>query len=77
MARDAVFKKKDADVVSQRNEVVLAADDKDLGTVLGCDEGTVEDMRGMGYVESRGELWSVGPARDYLRDAAWADCLWE
>jgi len=77
MDRGEVVEEKEAVTVSQRNEVVLAADDKDLGTVLGCDEETVVDMRGMGYVESRGELWSVGPARDYLRDAAWADCLWE
>lgn len=70
------MKEKEIVTVAQRNELVLAADDKDLGTVLGCSEDTVGDMRDMGYVESRGELWSVGPARDYLRDAAWADGLW-
>ncbi len=77
MDRREVVEEKEGVAVSEWNEVVLAADDKDLGSALGCDEETVEDMRGMGYVESRGELWSVGPARDYLRDAAWADCLWE
>ncbi|MBD7994723.1 hypothetical protein H9639_05365 [Arthrobacter sp. Sa2CUA1] len=71
------MQKKEVAAVAQRNELVLAADQKDLGAVLGCSEGTVEDMRDMGYVESRGELWSVGPARDYLRDAAWADGLWD
>jgi len=64
-------------VMGTRHEVVLVGDGKDLGTVLGCSEDTVEDMRDMGYVESRGELWSVGPARDYLRDQAWADGLWD
>ena len=58
------MQKKEVAAVAQRNELVLAADQKDLGAVLGCSEGTVEYMRDMGYVESRGELWSVGTPRD-------------
>ncbi|GAB3533381.1 hypothetical protein GCM10027403_07210 [Arthrobacter tecti] len=60
-----------------RNEdVILATDAQDLSEALGCSPDTVENLRGMGVIASQGELWDVGPARDYLRDAAWADSLW-
>ncbi|MBP3035551.1 hypothetical protein J2M53_04675 [Arthrobacter sp. zg-ZUI100] len=62
--------------MASRDEVVVAASSRDLSEVLGCSEDVVEDLRDMGIVESRGELWNVGPARDYLRDAAWAGGFW-
>lgn len=63
--------------MENRNELVVAASSQDLSEVLGCSEDVVEDLRGMGIVSSSGELWDVGPARDYLRDAAWAGGFWE
>lgn len=60
-----------------RNELVVAANSRDLSEVLGCSEDVVEVLRDQGMVESRGELWNVGPARDYLRDAAWAGGFWD
>lgn len=62
--------------MAAHNDVILAADVRDLSEALGCSADTLEDMRGMGVIASRGELWEVGAARDYLRDAAWADNLW-
>lgn len=62
--------------MASRDEVVVAVSSRDLSEVLGCSEDVVEDLRDMGIVESRGELWNVGPARDYLRDAAWAGGFW-
>lgn len=59
-----------------RNTVVLAVDDADLSRALGCSSKVVESMQNDGVLESQGELWEIGPARDYLRDAAWADNLW-
>lgn len=58
------------------NDVILATDERELSEALGCSSDTLEDMRDQGVLASRGELWEVGPARDYLRDAAWADSLW-
>ncbi|MFJ7750022.1 hypothetical protein ACIQXM_08715 [Arthrobacter sp. NPDC097144] len=63
--------------MENRNELVVAASSQDLSEVLGCSEDVVEDLRDMGIVSSSGELWDVGPARDYLRDAAWAGGFWE
>ncbi|MHA7218059.1 hypothetical protein ACX80L_04115 [Arthrobacter sp. MDT1-48-3] len=55
---------------------MLAVDDADLSEALGCSFEAVESMQNDGVLESQGELWEIGPARDYLRDAAWADNLW-
>lgn len=63
--------------MGEHEDVVLAADAGDLGTVLGCSEDQVLDLCEKGMVASRGELWDVGSARSYLRDAAWADGLWD
>ncbi|MFJ6000594.1 hypothetical protein [Arthrobacter sp. NPDC092385] len=62
--------------MNARNTIVLAADDADLSEVLGCSSEAVESMQNDGVLESQGQLWEIGPARDYLRDAAWADNLW-
>ncbi len=59
------------------NEFVVASTSQDLSEVLGCSEDVVEDLRDKGIVASSGELWDVGPARDYLRDAAWAGGFWD
>jgi hypothetical protein len=59
-----------------RNTIVLAVDDADLSEALGCSSEAVESMQNDGVLESQGQLWEIGPARDYLRDAAWADSLW-
>ena len=63
--------------MANRNELVVAASSQDLSEVLGCSEDVVEDLQGRGIVASGGEVWDVGPARDYLRDAAWAGDFWE
>lgn len=62
--------------MAYNEDVILAADAHDLSEALGCSPDTVENLRGMGVIASQGELWEVGAARDYLRDAAWADSLW-
>jgi hypothetical protein len=62
--------------MSNRNDIVLAADDSDLSVALGCSAAALATLRDRGVLECQGELWEVGPARDYLRDAAWADNLW-
>lgn len=62
--------------MAHNEDVILAADAHDLSEALGCSPDTVEDLRGMGVIASQGELFDVGAARDYLRDAAWADSLW-
>ncbi|GAB3552342.1 hypothetical protein GCM10027404_22700 [Arthrobacter tumbae] len=62
--------------MAHNENVILAADAHDLSEALGCSPDTVEDLRGMGVLASQGELFDVGAARDYLRDAAWADSLW-
>lgn len=62
--------------MAHKEDVILAASAHDLSEALGCSPDTVEDLRGMGVIASQGELWEVGAARDYLRDAAWADSLW-
>ncbi|MCC3265998.1 hypothetical protein MUG94_16490 [Arthrobacter gengyunqii] len=63
--------------MSNRNELVVASSSQDLSEVLGCTEDVVEDLRDKGIVASSGEVWDVGPARDYLRDAAWAGGFWD
>ena len=63
--------------MAHRDELVVAADSRDLSEVLGCSEDVVDVLRDQGMVESQGELWNVGPARDYLRDAAWAGEFWD
>ncbi|MHA7189508.1 hypothetical protein ACX80N_04325 [Arthrobacter sp. MDT2-16] len=62
--------------MTARNTLVLAHDDADLSEALGCSSETVESMQHDGVLESQGQLWEIGPAQDYLRDAAWADNLW-
>ncbi|MDN4610097.1 hypothetical protein ACX80J_04805 [Arthrobacter sp. MDB2-24] len=62
--------------MNSRNTIVLALDDADLSDALGCSSEAVESMQNDGVLESQGQLWEIGPARDYLRDAAWADSLW-
>ncbi|OUM45136.1 hypothetical protein [Arthrobacter sedimenti] len=62
--------------MNARNTIVLAVDDADLSEALGCSSEAVESMQNDGVLESQGQLWEIGPARDYLRDAAWADSLW-
>lgn len=64
-------------MMASKNEVVWASDNQELSVALGCSEDTIESMRGMGFLESVGEFWNLGPAREYLRDAAWADQLWQ
>ncbi|WAP52094.1 hypothetical protein OL239_01865 [Arthrobacter sp. ATA002] len=63
--------------MTHRDELVVAADSRDLSEVLGCSEDVVDVLRDQGMVESHGEVWNVGPARDYLRDAAWAGGFWD
>lgn len=55
---------------------MTALDQEDLAQVLGCTSAAVAAMQNDGVLESQGELWELGPARGYLRDAAWADNLW-
>lgn len=62
--------------MNARNTLVLAVDDTDLSEVLGCSSEAVETMQNDGVLAPQGQLWEIGPARDYLRDAAWADSLW-
>jgi hypothetical protein len=62
--------------MNSRNTIVLALDDADLSDALGCSSEAVESMQNDGVLESQGQLWEIGPAREYLRDAAWADSLW-
>lgn len=62
--------------MNTRNTIVLAVDDADLSAALGCSSEAIESMQNDGVLESQGQLWEIGPARDYLRDAAWADNLW-
>lgn len=62
--------------MNARTTLVLAMDRDDLSEALGCSSEAVETMQNDGVLESQGELWEIGPARDYLRDAAWADNLW-
>ncbi|MUK02461.1 hypothetical protein GM708_11335 [Vibrio cholerae] len=62
--------------MSTRNTIVLAVDDADLSAALGCSSEDVESMQNDGVLASQGQLWEIGPAREYLRDAAWADSLW-
>ncbi len=62
--------------MSTRNTIVLAVDDAELSAALGCSSEVVESMQNDGVLASQGQLWEIGPARDYLRDAAWADSLW-
>jgi hypothetical protein len=62
--------------MGNRNDIVIAANDSDLTVALGCSPAALATLRDRGVLESHGELWEVGPARDYLRDAAWADSLW-
>jgi hypothetical protein len=64
------------DAIDSTEDVIRAASNRDLSAALGCSEDAVETMRSMGYLSTVGELWNLGPARDYLRDAAWADELW-
>lgn len=64
------------DGIDRTEDVIRAASNRDLSAALGCSEDAVETMRSMGYLSTVGELWNLGPARDYLRDAAWADELW-
>ncbi len=66
---------KGAHPVADEEEVVVA-DAQELGTVLGCSEDLLADMRDIGVLEPFGEAWNVAPAREYLRDAAWADQAW-
>lgn len=62
--------------MNARTTLVLAVDESDLSQALGCSSETVESMQNDGVLASQGQLWEIGPARDYLRDAAWADSLW-
>ena len=62
--------------MNARNTVVLALDDADLSEALGCSSEDIESMQNDGVLASQGELWEIGPAQDYLRDAVWADSLW-
>jgi hypothetical protein len=62
--------------MNARNTIVLAMDQSDLTEALGCTSEVVESMQDNGVLESQGQLWEIGPARDYLRDAAWADNHW-
>ena len=59
-----------------RNSIVFAIDDAALSTALGCCSETVEALQNEWVLESQGQFREVGPARDYLRDAAWADTMW-
>jgi hypothetical protein len=58
------------------NTVVLALDDDDLSAALGCSSEAVAALQDNGILEYQGELWEIGAARNFLRDAAWADNLW-
>lgn len=58
------------------NVPMTALDEADLPQALGCSSAAVAAMQNDGVLESQGELWELGPAREYLRDAAWADNLW-
>lgn len=58
------------------HEEVVVTDAEELGSVLGCSDDLLADMRDSGVLEQFGEAWNVGPAREYLRDAAWADQVW-
>ncbi|MCQ2000032.1 hypothetical protein N2K95_15460 [Arthrobacter zhaoxinii] len=58
------------------HEEVVVADSQELGSVLGCSEDVLADLKNSGVLASNGEAWNVGPAREYLRDAAWADEVW-
>lgn len=62
--------------MNDRNTVVFALGEKALSEALGCSSETVELLRNDGVLELQGELWEIGAAQDYLRDAAWADQLW-
>lgn len=62
--------------MNARNTIVLAVDDPDLSEALDCSPEAVESMQNDGVLAPQGQLWEVGPAPDYLRDAAWADNLW-
>ncbi|KAD4059823.1 hypothetical protein [Arthrobacter yangruifuii] len=58
------------------HEEVVVGDSQELGTVLGCSDDVLDDLKNSGVLASHGEAWNVGPAREYLRDAAWADEVW-
>ena len=62
--------------MNARNSIVFAVDDAALSAALGCSSEMVESLQNEGVLESHGQFWEVGPARDYLRDAAWADTMW-
>ncbi|PPB48717.1 hypothetical protein C4K88_13450 [Arthrobacter pityocampae] len=62
--------------MNARNTIVLAMDDTDLSEALGCSSEEVESMQNAGVLAPQGQLWEIGPAKDYLRDAVWADGLW-
>lgn len=62
--------------MNARNTIVLAVDDADLSAALGCSSADIESMQNDGVLESQGQLWEIGAARDYLRDSAWADNFW-
>lgn len=62
--------------MNPRNTLVLAMDPADLSEALGCSSEAVASMQDSGVLEPQGQLWEIGAARDYLRDAAWADSLW-
>lgn len=62
--------------MTARNTIVLAMHDADLCEALGCSSEEVESMQDAGVLAPQGQLWEIGPAKDYLRDAAWADGLW-
>ncbi len=63
--------------MTAENEIVIAQDDDALSAALGCSSATVDSLHELGVLEFQGELWEVGPARDYLRDIAWAGHLWQ
>jgi hypothetical protein len=62
--------------MNARNTLVLAMTPADLSEALGCSSEAVESMQNDGVLESQGQLWEIGAAQDYLRDAAWADSIW-
>lgn len=57
-------------------EVNWAADAQDLSAALGCSVDVVERMRILGFLSPHGDLFNLAPARDYVRDAAWAAQVW-
>ena len=61
--------------MADREEVVVG-DAQELGSLLGCSEDVLTDLKNSGVLAPFGEAWNVGPAREYLRDAAWADEVW-